>query len=217
MCWWGCSIGQRLRITGTQPVARVGRTHHQEAARGEDASDVVEKRRRVEGVLDDVEGSDDVELAGRSVASRVLTSPQVMRVSHRPVVPGRSPPAKARSPPDRSRPRAQLRGRTPLPQPTSSSANVASVLTDDRQPAPHGRELQRACIDIVAIDAGLVLGVDERGHVLQSRLLGQEDDARLRIAKVDGRRPCGRTREALLPVSRADPRHGGRRLGSITS
>ena len=53
-----------------------------------------------------------------------------------------------------------------------------------RQPPPHRGELQAASVDVVAVNAGLVLGVDERSHVLEPRPLGEEDDARLRISKV---------------------------------
>jgi len=47
----------------TQPVASIGRTDDQQTSGREHASDVIEKRRRVEGVFNDVKGGDDVELA----------------------------------------------------------------------------------------------------------------------------------------------------------
>ena len=71
VCWWGCSIGHRDSHHGAQPVPGVGRAENKQAAWGEHAPDVVEKRRRVEGVLDDVEGRDDVELPGVGREQRV--------------------------------------------------------------------------------------------------------------------------------------------------
>ena len=56
-----------------------------------------------------------------------------------------------------------------------------------------------ARVDVVAIDARLVLGVNERGHVLQLRLLGQEDDRRLLGRGGRRRFPCGRTRGTHFP------------------
>ena len=139
---------------------------------------------RVERVLDDVEGGHDVELPA-SVASSVLTSPHVMR--RRTVGCASSIATGDSSMPAGSKPASSAASRkNPVAAAHVEQPSAASVLTDQRQTAPHRGELQLACIDVVAIDAGLVLGVDERGHVLEPRPLGQEDDARLRIAKVDG-------------------------------
>src|SRR5687767_9646889 len=51
-------------------------------------------------------------------------------------------------------------------------APAVCVRTDRRQTASHRGELELPCADVVAVDTCLVLGVNERCHLLQLRLLG---------------------------------------------